>query len=77
MLCFRKIPVAKKFRKKKGEGEYRSFPSRYFCLKVPRKFVAESFSLSLLSCIEKIYASECYVTIISRKFFVSQYGNIS
>ena len=77
MLCFRKIPVAKKFRKKKGEGEYRSFPSRYLCLKVPKKFVADSFSLSLLSCIEKIYASEGFVTIISRNIFFSQYGNIS
>ena len=48
-----------------------------FCLTVPKNFVGEPFSVSLISGIEKFYASEGYVTIFRRKFFVSQYRNIS
>ena len=69
-LCFRKFLVAKKFVEKKGEGEYRNFPSKIFCLKVPKHFVGETFSLSLVSGIEKFYDSEGYVTIFRRSFFV-------
>ena len=39
MLCFRKFPVAKKFMDKKGE--YQDFPSKLFCLTVPKHFVEE------------------------------------
>ena len=35
-----------------GEG-YRDFPSKTFCLTVPKIFVGESFSVSLFSGIEK------------------------
>ena len=77
MLCFRNFLVAKKFMDKKGEGEYQNFPSKVFCHKVPKNFVGEPFCLSLISGIEKIYISEDYVTIFRRKFFVSQYRNIS
>ena len=58
--------------KEGGRGEYRIFPSKIFCLKMPKNFVGASFSLSIVSGIEKIYASEGYVTIFRRKFFVSQ-----
>ena len=34
VLCFRKIPVAKKF-KDKGGGDFQDFPSKNFCLTVP------------------------------------------
>ena len=44
---------------------------------MPKNFVGESFSLSVISGIEKINASESYVTIFRRKVFVSQYRNIS
>ena len=37
-----------------GEG-YRDFPSKTFCLTVPKIFVGESFSVSLFSGIEKNY----------------------
>ena len=67
MLCFRKFLVAKKFMDKKG-GEYHNFPSEYFCLTVPKNFVGEPFSVSLISGIEKFYASESYVTIFCRNF---------
>ena len=41
MLCFRKSPVASKFMDKRGVGEYQDFPSKSFCLKVPKKIVGE------------------------------------
>ena len=44
---------------------------------MPKTFVGESFSLSLISGIEKFYASEGYVTIFRRIVFVSQYRNVS
>ena len=40
---------------------------------MPKKFVGEPFSVSLISGIEKIYASDGYVTIFRRIFFVSEY----
>ena len=61
----------------KKEGEYQDFQSKIFRLTVPKNFVGEPFSVSLISGIEKFYASEGYVTIFGRKFFVSQYLNIS
>ena len=72
MLCFRKLLVAKKFMDKKGGGSVKNFPLKIFCLKVPKNFVGEPFSLSLNSSNEKIYASEGYVTIFRRNFFVSK-----
>ena len=39
----------------KGGGEYEDFPSKIFCLAVPKIFVGEPFSVSLISGIEKIY----------------------
>ena len=61
MLCFRKILVAKTFLDKKG-GEYQNIPSKTFCLTVAKRAVGEPFSLSLISVIEKTYASKRYVT---------------
>ena len=48
-----------------------------FCLTVPKKFVGELFSVSLISGIEKNYASEGYFMIFYRKIFVSQSRKIS
>ena len=76
MLCFRKYLVAKKNMDRR-EGELSRFASKIFCLTVRKKIVVETFSVSLFSGIEKIYASEGYVTIFRRKLFVSQYRNIS
>ena len=67
MLCFRKFLVAKKFMDKR-EREVSRFPSKKFCLTVPRKFVGEPFSVSLISGIEKFYGSEGYVTNFCRRF---------
>ena len=44
---------------------------------MPKTFVGEPLSIWLISGIEKFYASEGYVTIFRRNFFVSQYRNIS
>ena len=41
MLCFRKFPVAKIL--KVREGEYQGFPSKSFCLTVPKIFAGETF----------------------------------
>ena len=40
---------------------------------MPKNFLGEPFSVSLISGIENFYASEGYVTIFRRIFFVSQY----
>ena len=58
----------KVYGKERG-GAYRNFPSKIFCLKVPKHFVGETLSLSLVSGIEKFFASEGYVTIFRRNFF--------
>ena len=53
----------------KREGKYQDFPSKIFCLTVPKNIVGELFSLSRISGIEKFYVSEGYVTIFCRNFF--------
>ena len=50
--CFRNFPVAKKFVDKRGGG-YQDFPSEYFSLTVPKNFAGESFTVPLISGIEK------------------------
>ena len=51
--------------------------SKFFCVTVPKNFVGEPFNVSLVSGSEEPYASEGYVTIFCRRFFVSQCRNIS
>ena len=53
LCCFRKFLVANKFMDK--QGEYQKFPSKNFCLTVPRNFVGEPFGVSLISGIKKLY----------------------
>ena len=55
MLCFRKFPRAEKCMDQRRGGEYQAFPSKNFCLTVPKNFVKEPFSVSLFSGIEKFY----------------------
>ena len=54
MLCFRKVLAAKKFMDKR-DGQVSRFPSKIFCLTVPKNAVGEPFSLSLISGIEKVW----------------------
>ena len=42
MLCFRKIPVTKKFMDKRV-GENQDFPPEIYCLTMPKNFVRELF----------------------------------
>ena len=44
-LCFRKSLVSKNVRDKRGGG-YHDFPSKFFCLTVPKNFVVEPFGVS-------------------------------
>ena len=53
---------------KNALGEYQDFASKIFCLTVPKNFVGHAFRVSLLSGLEKFYASEGYVTIFCRIF---------
>ena len=46
-----------------GEGEYQDFPSKIFCLTVPKNVIGEHFRVSLTSGIEKFYVAEVYVTL--------------
>ena len=56
VLCFRKLPVAKKFMDKKG-AEYQDFPSKFICVTVPKNFVEEPFCavFQKTSGSEKVY----------------------
>ena len=47
MLCFRKFPRAKKFLDQRRGGEYQAFPSKTFCVTVPKIFVGEPFCAAL------------------------------
>ena len=76
LLCFTNFLVSKKFMDKRGRVS-RFSVKNFFCLTVSKNFVGEPFSLSLISGIERFYASESYVTSLCRKFFVSQSRKIS
>ena len=41
--------------KREGRGEYQDFPSKIFCLTVPKIFVGESCTVALISGIEKVW----------------------
>ena len=64
---FQKISGSEKLYGSEG-GEYQNFLSKIYCLLKPKNFVGEPFSVSLISGIEKFYASEGYVTIFCRNF---------
>ena len=78
-LCavFQKNSGSKKIYEKEVGWGHQDFLSKVFCLLVPKNFIGEPFSVSLISVTEKLYASEGYVTNFRRKIFVSQYQNIS
>ena len=65
MVCFRKLPVAKKFIDKRGEGSIKILRRKFF-VSVTKKAVGEPFSLSSVSGIEKVWmrewgGSECQI----------------
>ena len=54
MLCFRKFPRAEKLMNQTRGGEYQAFPSKTFCLTLPKIFVVGPFC----AAVQKISASE-------------------
>ena len=60
------------------KGEYQHFPSKIFCLRVPKKSVEESFTVELFSVTEKVWIrGRGEIKIFRRKIFVSQCRNFS
>ena len=59
--------------------EYQDFPSKTFCLTVPRNFARKPFSVSLLLGAEKVWIREGLgsIKIFRQKLFVSQCRGIS
>ena len=57
----------------RGKGKYHDFPSKNFCLRVPKKFVGEPFRVSLIAGIEKFSAKRVMSRIFVEFFFVSQH----
>ena len=57
---FQKIFGGENFLDKRGGGGglYQDFPSKIFCLRVPKEFVGEPISVSLFLGIDNFYASE-------------------
>ena len=49
--------VNRKCLDKRG-GDYQDFPSKFFCLTVPKISVGESFTVAIISGIEKVWISE-------------------
>ena len=54
---------------------YEDFPSKKFRLTVPKSSVGESFTVALISGIEKVWIRGGSIKIFRRKIFVSQCGN--
>ena len=52
----------------KREGEYQDFPSKNFCLTVPKYFVGESFTVALISGTEKVWRGGGYQDFTSKNF---------
>ena len=73
--CVSEISGGEKNYGKEGEGGVSIFSVEHFLSQSAEKFRRGTFSLSFFSGIEKIYASEGFVTIFHRFFFVSQYRN--
>ena len=76
MICFRMFPIGEKFVHKRGR-KYQLSPLNVFCPTVPKQFVEEPFSVSLISVIEKPYAKEWNITIFYEIFFFSQCRKLS
>ena len=70
VLCFRKFSVVKNLTDKRGV-EYQDFPSKTFCITVPRNFVGKPFSVSLLSGADEVWIREGGVSKISVDNFLS------
>ena len=81
LRCIRKFRAAKNFMHQRGGGRrgYQEFPSKIFCLTVPKNSVGESFTVAKISGMEKVWIREGggMIKIFRRIFFVSQCQKIS
>ena len=79
VLCFRKLPVAKKFMDKRGGGGVSRFSVENFFSHSAENFrMGESFSVSLISGIEKVWMRGGRgIKIFHRKCLVSQCRKMS
>ena len=74
--------VSEDFRERKslwirGRGRYQDFFSKNFVSQCRKKIAGGPIRESVIAGDEKFYASEGYVTIFRRNFFVSQHRNFS
>ena len=72
VLCFRKISGSEKVNESE-RGEYQDFPSKIFCLTVPKNLVRESFIVSLISGMQKnfYFRGLCHDFRVSVEIFLS------
>ena len=70
MLCFRKFSRAEKFMDQRRGGEYQAFPSKTFCLRVPKTFLEERLCavFQKVSRNKKFYGSEAWRRVSSFAF---------
>ena len=58
---------------KRGGGEYEEFPSEFFCLTLPKNSAGVSFTVALISGVQKVWIRGVGgIKIFHRKFFASQ-----
>ena len=69
VLCFRNFPLAKKFMDKRAMGVSR-FSVEIFCLTVPKKFVGEPYSVSLIR-VSKSFMLQRVMSRFSVEIFLS------
>ena len=62
--------MVKKFTDKRGV-EYQDFPSKTFCITVPRNFVGKPFSVSLLFGADEVWIREWGISGFSVDNFLS------
>ena len=67
VLCFGMFPLANELLDNKGGGECQDFPSKIFCLTVPKSFAGHPLRVSLISGIEKFYAKRALCHNFSSK----------
>ena len=70
LLCFRKFLLLKNVRDERGG--FQDFPWKTFCLTVPKTFVGEPFTVSLIFETEKFQTYKGSVAIFYRKSIVSK-----
>ena len=73
LLCFRNFGVSKKFMHNRG---YHKFPSKIFCLTVPKNFVGIPSMFQKIWGIEKFYGLERWREGVSRFEIVKIFGAI-